>query len=167
MCMRGVTRRGVRGGGGLGSGEAAGGIGAPQGWGMGRERMVDVHACSGESGILAENLGHRLRSLFSYFDRQGFCQASLICPAQKRSVVSTCTVIPILFRSRQLKYNEFETPSRHINLNGYMELGLNELSHTMLMQLCNARQIGICERYKWCCTQYSKEHWTRLYTSDY
>jgi len=39
---------------------------------MGRERMFDMQACSGECGILAENLGHRHRSLFSYFDRQGF-----------------------------------------------------------------------------------------------
>jgi len=31
-----------------------------------------MHACSGESGILAENLGHGHRSPFSYFDRQGF-----------------------------------------------------------------------------------------------
>jgi hypothetical protein len=39
---------------------------------MGRERMFDLHAYTGECGILAENLGHRHRSLFSYFDSQGF-----------------------------------------------------------------------------------------------
>jgi len=44
-------------------------------------RMFDIHACSGECGILAENPGHRHRCLFSYFDRQEFSQTSLICPA--------------------------------------------------------------------------------------
>jgi len=39
---------------------------------MGRERVFDIHACSGECCILAENLGHRHNPLFSYFDSQGF-----------------------------------------------------------------------------------------------
>jgi hypothetical protein len=37
---------------------------------MGRERMFDIHTCSGEYGILAENLGHRHNPLFSYIDSQ-------------------------------------------------------------------------------------------------
>ncbi len=39
---------------------------------MGRERMFDIHACTGECGILAENLEHRHNPLFSYFDSQEF-----------------------------------------------------------------------------------------------
>ncbi len=35
---------------------------------MGRERTFVVHVCTGECGILAENLGHRHNLLFSYFD---------------------------------------------------------------------------------------------------
>jgi hypothetical protein len=39
---------------------------------MGKERMFDVHACSGECGTLAENPEHRHTPLFSYFDSQEF-----------------------------------------------------------------------------------------------
>ena len=45
-----------------------------EGGDMGRQRMFDIHACTGECGILAENPGHRHTPLFSYFDRQGFSQ---------------------------------------------------------------------------------------------
>ncbi len=71
-------------GGGLGSGMRRGRLSGStrrKGGDMERERMFDVHACAGECGTLAEYLGHRHRSLFSYFDREGFSQASLICPA--------------------------------------------------------------------------------------
>jgi hypothetical protein len=39
---------------------------------MGKERIFDVHACSGECGTLAENPGHRHTPLFSYFDSQDY-----------------------------------------------------------------------------------------------
>jgi hypothetical protein len=48
---------------------------------MGRERMFDIQACTGECGTLTENLGHLHNPLFSYFDSQEFSQTSLICPA--------------------------------------------------------------------------------------
>jgi hypothetical protein len=67
----GVTRPRARGGGGLGSGEASGRLSGSRrrkGGDMGRERMFDVHACTGECGTLAGNLGHRHTPLFSYFD---------------------------------------------------------------------------------------------------
>lgn len=82
MSAGGVTRPQARGGGGLGSGDAKGAsqrIDASQGRGYGKRAHVR-HTCV-YRGILAENLGHRHRSLFSYFDRQGFNQALLICPA--------------------------------------------------------------------------------------
>ena len=71
MSVGGVTRAWARGGGGLGSGDAHGclsGSARRKGGDIGKEGMFDMHACSGECGILAENLGHRHRSLFSYFD---------------------------------------------------------------------------------------------------
>lgn len=70
-----VTRQWARGGGGLGSGEASvrlSGLTRRKGGDMGRERVFDIHACTGECGILAENLGHRHNPLFSYFDSQEF-----------------------------------------------------------------------------------------------
>ncbi len=43
-----------------------------EGGDMGRERMFDIHACTGECGTLAENPGHRYSPLSSYFDSQEF-----------------------------------------------------------------------------------------------
>ena len=75
MKAGGVTRPWARGGGGLGSGDAKGllsGSTRRMGGDMGRERMFDAHACTGECGTLAEYLGHRHNPLFSYFESQEF-----------------------------------------------------------------------------------------------
>lgn len=90
MSAGGITRPRARGGGGLGSGDAHGclsGSARRKGGEIGRERVFDAHACSAECGTLAENPGHRHRSLFSHFDRRGFGRASLVGPAQKRRIV--------------------------------------------------------------------------------